>query len=141
MAKAKASKSAPVQPSPETLVESAEKQYKLINLFKYRSLNNLATCEAKDMKLEHGQVIVNPEDKQIGTIEDVQARWLAVKDESGQVWVGLDDFTLALQKAPLDARGRYMKRDKQNKPIKHGLQFCMVRVKTDESGKATGELV
>ena len=120
--------------------EQKTAEYKLVNLFKFRTLNNLATCEARDMKLEPGQIIVNPDDQQIGTVEDVQARWLAVKDNDGKVWVGLDDWTLALQKAPLDARGRYMKRDKQNKPIKHGFQYCMVRVKTDESGKATGQL-
>ena len=131
---AKSKKADQVKPEQKTA------EYKLINLFKFRTLNNLATCEARDMKLEPGQIIVDPDDKQIGTVEDVQARWLAVKDNDGKVWVGLDDWTLALQKAPLDARGRYMKRDKQNKPIKHGFQYCMVRVKTDESGKATGQL-
>ena len=131
---AKTKKADQVNPEQQTA------EYKLINLFKYRTLNNLATCEARDMKLEPGQIIVNPDDKQIGTVEDVQARWLAVKDNDGRVWVGLDDWTLALQKAPLDARGRYMKRDKQNKPIKHGFQYCMVRVKADDTGKPTGEL-
>ena len=122
---------APVKSSPE---------YKLINLFKFRTLNGLLTCEAKDMKLEHGQIVVNPDDKQIGTIEEIHARWLAIKDESGQVWVGLDDFTLALQKAPLDARGRYMKRTSDNKPIKHGFAYCHVRVVPDADGKPTGTL-
>ena len=146
MAKAqKADKVKAVQPSTKELAEQVNTEqktaeYKLVNLFKYRTLNNLATCEARDMKLEHGQIIVNPDDKQIGTIEEIHAKWLAVKDEAGQVWVGLDDWTLSLQKAPLDARGRYLKRTKDDKPIKHGFQFCHVRVVPDADGKPTGNL-
>ena len=131
---AKAKKADKVNPEQKT------PKYVLVNLFKFRTLNGLLTCEAKDMNLPHGLDVVNPDDKVIGNVEEIHARWLAVKDPKGQVWVGLDDFTLALQGAPLDARGRYMKRTADNKPIKHGFQFCHVRVVPDENGKPTGTL-
>ena len=137
----KADKTTPVQPSPETLAETPEKQYKLINLFKYRTLNNLATCEARDMKLIPGQLIVDQDDEKLGRIADIEARWLAINDVNGKTWVALDNFTLALQGAPKDARGNYLKRDKKNKPIKHGFAYCYVRVEADENGKATGKLI
>ena len=123
-----------------TAPAKTSKEYVLLNLFKFRTLNGLLTCEAKDMNLPHGLDVVSPDDKVIGNVEEIHARWLAVKDPKGQVWVGLDDFSLALQKAPIDSRGRYMKRTADNKPIKHGFAYCHVRVVPDENGKPTGTL-
>ena len=132
---AKVKKADPVKTEEKTV------EYKLINLFKFRTLNNLASCEARDMKLIPGQLIVDPDDNKLGRIADIEARWLAINDVNGKTWVALDNFTLALQNAPKDARGKYLKRDKNNNPIKHGFAYCHVRVEADENGKATGKLI
>ena len=132
---AKVKKADQVKPEQQTA------EYKLINLFKYRQLNNLASCEARDMKLLPGQLIVDSEDQELGRIADVEARWLAINDVNGKTWVALDYFTLALQNAPKDANGKYLKKDKNNNNIKHGFAYCYVRVEADEKGKATGTLI
>ena len=130
-----------VQPSEKELAEQVQEERKtgFINLFKFRNLTNASTCEAKDMRIPVDTRGYNPDGEDIGKFVDIEARWLAMEVDS-KTWVGLDDMSLALQGAPLNAKGRYMKRTKDDKPIRYGFQWVRVKVYLDDAGKPTGEL-